>query len=335
MRNMRGIIYSLPDQIVESIKLFDCLWSVFPHKEHFKKFKRVIICGMGGSGISGDITSQLYPGIEVLVNKDYKVPEYLDKTALSILVSYSGNTEETLSNYKILKKKGLFIVVISSNGKLMRQDALLKIKIPGGLPPRGALGYLFTPIPLLLYRAGLLKNNPAKELLSLALFLKSHIKDIEKRAKTLTRIIKDKLPIIYANSGLFGVVAKRWQCQFNENSKILCHTNIIPEMNHNEIVGIGRPEQLNNEMVAIFLNDPGALNRNALRVRIVKEIIKKEAGGLRCVDINPRGRNPLEYAFWTIMLGDFISYYLALGSNIDPIPVKRIDYLKNRLSKSI
>jgi len=332
MNSMRETIYSLPEQIAEAINIFKCYWHECPDKNILsKKFNRVLICGMGGSGISGDIISGLYPEVEIIVNKDYQIPEYIDKKTLAILISYSGNTEETLSNYNIFKKIGIQTAVISSNGALLKKKALLKIQIPKGLPPRGALGYLFTPIPLLLYHTGLLKKNPETMLARLFLFLKKQAKILEEKGQVLADLINGKLPIIYANSNIFGIVARRWQCQLNENSKILCHTNIIPEMNHNEIVGLGRPKHFNKDLIVIIFNSPNALPRNKLRIKIIKEIIKQEIAGLKVIDINPSGRNLLEHVFWTIMLGDFLSYYLALKTGIDPMPVKRIDYLKQRL----
>ncbi len=334
MKDMRKIIYSLPEQITEGINLFNCMWSNVLDKKFLRRiFKRILICGMGGSGISGDIVSVLYPELNIIVNKDYQIPNYIDKNTLAILVSYSGNTEETLHNYNILRKKGIVVVVISSNGKLLKKREELKIQIPTGFPPRGALGYLFTPIPLLLYRSNLIKRNPEIELMQLSVFLRKQAKELEKKAKNLVKLFIGRLPIIYANSNATGVIAKRWQCQLNENSKILCHTNIIPEMNHNEIVGIGGPGHLNKDLIAVLINDPDAFVRNKLRVKIIKDIIRKEIKSLKLVEIKPYGKNLLEQIFSTIMLGDFLSLYLAINTRIDPLPVKRIDYLKNRLSK--
>lgn len=325
---MKDIIYSLPDQILESIELAKDLR---PKK---RKFNRVIVCGMGGSGISGEILAALYPDLEIIVNKDYEIPQYIKKRkkeSLAILISYSGNTEETLNNYNTFFKRSQPMAIISSDGKLLKKEALLKIKIPQGLPPRGALGYLFTPLPFILYKCGIIKDNPEQEINSLANFLNKERDNLEKEGERLSEKFINKLPIIYANSFAFGVAANRWRAQFNENAKILCHTNIIPEMNHNEIVGLGRPESLNPDLVMVFLNDPLAHKRNKIRVQIIKEIIKKQISDI--IEINPPGKNPSQRLFWTIMLGDFISYYLAVKTNIEPMPVARIDYLKKRLSE--
>lgn len=322
---MREIIYSLPEQIRETINLVPDMY------QKRKKFSTILICGMGGSGISGEILKELYPKLQIFSNKDYSIPEHIDKDTLSIIISYSGNTEETLHNYRLLKNRTAGIVAITSNGKLLQKKCQLRVKIPGGLPPRGALGYLFTPLPLVLHRFNIIRKNPKEELNLLARFLQKNRNSIERKAKDISRRMSRKLPIIYANSRLFLPVARRWQCQLNENAKMLAHVNIIPEMNHNEIVGLGRPVALNKKIVLIFLHNPQAHPRNKIRTNVVKEITKDIFSGV--IDIDPAGKNNIQRVFWTIMLGDFISYYCAKKENIDPMPVMRIDYLKKRLSQ--
>lgn len=322
---MRDIITSMPEQMLTAIQLL-------PKKVTAKKkYNKIMVCGMGGSGISGEILKVLYPTVEIISNKDYTIPAYIDHNTLAIVISYSGNTEETLSNYAILNKRRSGIVIISSGGRLFKKKANTKVKIPGGLPPRGALGYLFTPLPSILYKYGFIPNDPSDKIIDLANFLKRTRKKIEQKAKVLAKKLVKKMPIIYANSSTYLPVAKRWQSQLNENAKIIAHINVIPEMNHNEIVGLGRPRALNKSILPVFLNDPKAHARNKARLGIMSRLIK---GFFRSiVEIKPYGNSDLKRVFWTIMLGDYISYYLAILTNVDPMPVKRIDYLKKELSK--
>ena len=321
---MKDIIRSLPQQIREAAQLAP--------KRRMRRgnLERVLICGMGGSGISGEILKALYPECRIIPNKAYSIPGYIDNRSLAIVISYSGNTEETLNNYTQLRRRNARIVTISSNGKLMRKKSDLKIQIPGGLPPRGALGYLFTPLPGVLYLYHLIRTDPERTLLNCASFLTQQRNKIEAKAKTISAKIVNHLPLIYANSDVFLPVARRWQCQLNENAKMLAHVNVFPEMNHNEIVGLGRPRQLNSSIVAVFLNDPSAHNRNRARVAIVKRIISDMFNDV--VDVQPQGNSRLKRMFWTIWLGDFVSYYCAVKSNVDPLPVARIDYLKRKLA---
>jgi glucose/mannose-6-phosphate isomerase len=322
---MRSIIYSLPEQISETVKL------VPEGSFGRKKYRTVLICGMGGSGISGEILAALYPELMIISNKDYDIPKFIDDKTLAILVSYSGNTEETLSNFQRLLRRKTDTVIISSNGKLFKKEALRKIRVPGGLPPRGALGYLFTPLPIIIHQAGLIRVDPRKTLLSLSRFLIRERDGIEKMAKKMAVNFRNKLPVIYSDSAMFMPVANRWRCQLNENAKVLAHFNVIPEMNHNEIVGLGRPECLNKYITIVFLSDPGAHPRNQLRRRLLKSLVSNEISAIN--DIEPGGDNALQHVFWTIMLGDFISYYLALEQGIDPMPVSRIEQLKKKMSK--
>lgn len=322
---MKQIIRSLPDQIREAVALSP------RRKKRSQRFERVLVCGMGGSGISAEILRALYPELNIIPNKNYSIPEYIDKHSLALVVSYSGNTEETLSNHRLLEKRKAQIVTISSDGKLLRKENDMKIRIPGGLPPRGALGYLFTPLPFILYAYHMIHTNPKPHLLALASFLTQQRKKVETKARMISRKIVNRLPLIYANSETFLPVARRWQCQFNENAKMLAHVNVFSEMNHNEIVGLGRPQSLNKKVVVIFLNEPQAHKRNRARVTIVKKMIKNMFSDI--IDIQPLGTNALNRMFWTIWLGDFVSYYCAARSNIDPMPVERIDYLKKRLSQ--
>jgi glucose/mannose-6-phosphate isomerase len=322
---MREIVYSLPNQITAAVGL------VPDHSFGKRVYDKVLICGMGGSGISGDILAALYPNIQVVSSKDYSVPGYVDKNTLAVLVSYSGNTEETLSSYGQLSKRGIDMVLISSGGTLFRKKAKYKIRVPSGLPPRGALGYLFTPLPLLVHQANLIRANPREELLRLSAFLTSKRGAIESKARRIAKRFAGKLIIVYVDSSTFVPVANRWRCQLNENAKVLAHINVIPEMNHNEIVGLGRPEKFNADTLLVFISDPMAHHRNKIRHRLLKMLIKPAIPDI--LEIKPEGKSSLQQVFYTIMLGDFVSYYLAILLGVDPMPVERIEKLKKKLSR--
>jgi len=323
---MKDIIDSLPVQIKNALNLTR---NISLKK---KKYNSVIICGMGGSGISGAIARALYPGIIIFTNNDYDIPYQIGSNTLGILVSYSGNTEETLADYACLSRKGAHRIIISSNGHLLRKKAIAKVQIPPGLPPRGALGYLFTPIPIILHACGLLRNNPQPELTSLVRFLERERSQIIRKARNTAAKISNTLPIIYVNSYRFQPVAQRWQCQFNENAKILAHINTIPEMNHNEIVGIGSPRFLRHRSTIIKINDPHAHPRNTLRMKLLPRVVKGNMPPV--ITIQPCGSSALQQVFWSLWLGDYISYYCARRSGVDPLPVLRIERLKKLLEKN-
>ena len=178
---MREIIWSLPNQISAAVDIVPDF--SFPRK----KYNKMLICGMGGSGISGEALSALYPHLQIISNKDYDIPRFIDKNTLAVVISYSGNTEETLSNYRQLSKRKIDMVILSSDGQLFKKKALHKIKVPPGLPPRGALGYLFAPLPLIIYQAQFIDRDPKKELLELAAFLVRQRDDVERLARKISK----------------------------------------------------------------------------------------------------------------------------------------------------
>jgi glucose/mannose-6-phosphate isomerase len=322
---MKAIIDSLPVQIRKALDLVHGL------SIKKKKYSRVIVCGMGGSGISGAIARALYPEILIIPNNDYEIPHAIDRSTLGIMISYSGNTEETLACYSFISRKGADRVIISSNGRLLRKKAIAKIQVPAGLPPRGALGYLFTPLPVILNRCGLLPKNPERDLISLTRFLARERPALIRRARAIANKINTRLPIIYVNSSRFHPVAQRWQCQLNENAKIITHINMIPEMNHNEIVSLGLPGFLRSKSIVLQINDPHAHPRNKLRAKLLKAVVKKDMPAT--ISIQPRGTSSLLQVFWSLWLGDYVSYYCAKLSGIDPMPVKRIERLKKLLAR--
>ncbi len=287
---------------------------------------------MGGSGIGGELLRAIYGHkikIPIFVNKDYKLPTYVNRNSLVILVSYSGNTEETLTNYNWAHRSKSSIVIITSDGKLLRKQGKKNvIIIPSGLPPRAAIGYLFASLPFVLWRYRLIEN-PYRESTKLIDFLKSQRRTIVSKASRLAKWLYGQLPVIYSNSRAYDPVAYRWCCQFNENSKIFAHCHSIPEMDHNEIVGIGGSKKVADLTKIIFLVDPNAHIRNLKRVRITKDIIRSEVADI--IRLSGKGKTSLQQVFYLIWLGDFVSYFLAMLGNVDPLPVKRIDELKARL----
>ncbi|MEO0226067.1 MAG: bifunctional phosphoglucose/phosphomannose isomerase, partial [candidate division WOR-3 bacterium] len=267
---MYELIYSLPEEIETAIEISLLL------KVDKRKIENLVICGMGGSGIGGELFYGIYGAkidLPIHINRDYHLPPYVNNKTLVILVSYSGNTEETLANLKMALHKRCITLIITSNGKLLKEHGQENaIIIPGGLPPRAALGYLFTPIPFILHRYHLMPN-PYPAMIQMVNFLKSERKQIISRAKNLARWLYQSLPVIYSNSQAFHPVAYRWRCQFNENSKIFAHNHSLPEMNHNEIVGLGRTKNIWKLTRIVFLTDPSAHPRNLQRVVITKDLL--------------------------------------------------------------
>jgi glucose/mannose-6-phosphate isomerase len=288
------------------------------------KIGSIVICGMGGSAIGGDMLKSYMRDneIPVVVNRDYNLPKFVNESTLVFVISYSGNTEETLSCYKEAVKKKATIWGITSGGKL---EGLCKniIKIPSGLQPRAATGYLFFPMLGLLYNTGIIdvKNAELNEFLDM-------IKDVEKfksAGEELAKKMKEKLPIIYS-SNLFEPVAYRIKTQFNENSKHPSYHHTFSEMNHNEILSVESMER--SKFIVFMIRDEGDHPRIKKRMDICKDIFERNVD---VEEIKTQGKYLLTRMFSAIYLGDFITYYLAINKRVDPAPVVVIEWLKKKL----
>ncbi|MBL7100698.1 MAG: bifunctional phosphoglucose/phosphomannose isomerase [Nanoarchaeota archaeon] len=275
------------------------------------KVDKVIVCGMGGSGVSGYILQDYVKHLPVFVNQDYDIPEFINKKTLAVIISYSGNTEEVISAYEKIKKKTKKKFIISSGGILGKEKNI--VKVPQGFPPRYSLPFLFFSMLSVLDNSKIVKKD--FDLGEIYENLKSfdHLD-----ARNLARELIGYTPLIYAPQG-YGSVAYRWQTQFNENSKVLAHCHVFPEHNHNEIEAV-----LSNKFKPVMLRDPEAHERVNQRMDSLSDIISAE-------QIHLKGASKLSKMFYGILFGDFASYYLALERGVDPGQQKRIDDLKEKL----
>ncbi len=308
-----------------------------------KEFRGVALLGMGGSGFSGDIVKVLVQDdikVPVEIVKGYSLPAFIDNRWLVIPVSYSGNTEETISATRQALERGCEVLVNCSGGELEKiaganQKAL--IKIPSGLQPRGAIGYVFFPVYLALGRIGLIDidENNVDEALDLirekaALYNRETGSGLNP-AKKLASDIGDSLPIIYGTDGYLSAIAYRLKCEINENSKTPCWWNEFPELNHNETVGWERLEEATGKMVLIIFREKDEDKRIKTRIDVTAGLIKGNVSDI--IEIQVEGRSKLARALSTMYLGDIASVYLAIASGVDPTPVEKIQSLKAELAR--
>lgn len=340
VHNMYQLIYEFPSQLKNALNLSQKL-PLPPLKKDL--IKNVIVTGMGGSAIGGDLIRSYLTyefKLPLFICRNYKMPHFVDENSLVFVSSYSGNTEETLSAYQEAKKVGAKIISISSDGevlKLSQSDGFPFLNIPSGYPPRAALGYSFAPILVFLERLGFISDK-IKDLEKTIDFLSSRrenfsIEKISKEniAKNIANELFGKLPVVYSGADHFDTVAYRWKGQICENSKMLCFNNIFPEFNHNELVGWEILSGMEEKIVVIVLKDLEDHPQIKKRMEIVKGIIQKK--GAKLIQLESEGENLLSRIFSLIQLGDFVSYYLAILNQVDPTPVKLIDYLKSELTK--
>ncbi|MDP3050341.1 MAG: bifunctional phosphoglucose/phosphomannose isomerase [Eubacteriales bacterium] len=304
--------------------------------------EQIVVTGLGGSAIGGDLL-RVFVGnkvrIPVVVNRDYTLPAFINKKTLVFAVSYSGNTEETLSAYRQARERKAFIIVVTTGGKLAAmalEDGVPLVKIPGGISPRSASGYLFIPMLVALEKLGLL-SDLSTEIEGLV----RHLKELREKYRPETPVennpakqtalkLQNRIPVIWAASGTTEVVAQRWKGQVNENAKAPAYWNVFPELNHNEVVGFEVPESLLQKLWLVFLRNEGDHPRVKARMKITGGMVKK-VGGI--TEIDSSGTTELARLYSLIYIGDYASIYLAALYGVDPGPVKVIDYLKGELAR--
>jgi len=307
------------------------------------EIRQVLVTGLGGSAIGGDLL-RVFAGrrlpVPVTVNRDYVLPEFVGRRTLVFAVSYSGNTEETLSAYRQAQDKGAQVVVLTTGGKLKEmadRDGVPVITVPGGISPRAATGYLFLPTVAVLQRLGLIDpvdgqvDELIRHLAGMREELKPEIPREENRAKQIAARFYRCLPVIWGASGTSEVVAQRWKGQINENAKAPAYWNVFPELNHNELVGFQEPEELLRRLQIVILRDAHDHPRVQKRYAITREIMGGAVAGI--TEVQSTGEGELARIYSLIYLGDYASVYLAALYGIDPGPVKVIDHLKARLAE--
>jgi len=297
---------------------------------------------LGGSAIGGDLLRSYLAGeikIPLLVNRHYALPEFVGKNTLVIVSSYSGNTEETISSHKDAIKRKARVLCISTGGEVARAAKKYKqpwIQIPPGLSPRAALGYSFFPLLIVLARMGFIKSKDKEiretiQLLKNKSLVYSNPESPENTPLRLAERLKDKLPVIYSPAEHLDTVNIRWRGQIAENAKQLSSGHVLPEMNHNELVGWKVLTGIMKQMHVVFLKDKGTHKRVAIREGITEQIVSQYAGEV--TQVFSEGKGLLARMFSLISFGDWVTLYLAILNNEDPEPVKVIDYLKSELSK--
>jgi len=292
--------------------------------------EKIFVAGMGGSGIAADLLNaymhEIGSKIPVFIVKDYLFPEYINSRSLVFIVSYSGDTEETISAYRNAMRKGAKIVAITSGGKLRkmcadeRQDL---VRIPEGMQARAAMPYLFFPMLNILKNSGLIKDEIAyTEIISAVRRI-----GMREKAEELAEKLANRIPLIFT-SERFRAVALRWKTQFNENTKIHAFCDVLPELDHNELMAFSHAD---DRFFVIFITDENDNRRLRQRVEITKELMIKKSP---IMEIVLKGPYYLAKIFSAIYTGDLTSYLLAEKYGIDATEVKLIGELKEKLKKT-
>jgi len=308
-------------------------------------FDKIVILGTGGGAAASAYLLKDYLfdkcKIPIFVNHGYKVPGYLDDKTLVIVVSYSGKTEEIISAYLSAIPRGCFFVVITTGGKieqLARCHDHPIVRIPCGMAPRSALGYLFVPMLIVVQRLGLVCSDHVAEeveetigvLEQLSQKYAVEIPVEQNLAKQIALKFVNTIPLFYGTETT-EAVAWRWKRQFNENAKTLAFFNSIPSLHHDEITGWDVSNPFVKWFSVVFFHDRDDSEEIKKRICITKELLQGRVGEI--VEVESEGVGKLSRMFSLVYLGDFVSLYFSMLKNVDPSPVNMIDLLKQKMNE--
>jgi len=300
----------------------------------------LVVAGMGGSGVGGRLArSALWPALRrpFVLCRDYELPAWTGPDSLVLCASYSGDTEETLAAFTDAGARGAARIVSTTGGELAaraRRERVPVVPLPGGYQPRAAVGYSTVVALEVAALAGVAPSARA-EVEAAAALAEALVGEWgpdgpeDGEAKALARRLHGAAPVVMGTE-LTGAAAYRWKCQLNENAKLPAFAAELPELDHNEIVGWAAASEV-GRFAAVFLDDPGAGERNRARVELTAELVGPGAHAVEIV--SPRGTGRLERLVSLVLLGDLVSLYLAVLRGVDPVEIGALQDLKAALAR--
>ncbi len=320
--NLRQVIIDYPNQLQAGAEFAKNI-----QIEMKKKPSNLIICGMGGSALPGDFLiaylREIKKKLPVFISQDYSLPPETTENSLVFISSYSGNTEETLACFKEALEKKLPIVAFSESGeveKIAKENKIPHVKYKinyKNFQPRYAISYAMVAMNKVLTNLGISDR--------ITILPKIDSLSTENYGKKLARKAKNKIPIIYA-SDKFGFLAKTWKIKINENAKIPAFWNVFPALSHNEMVSFSKPP---HRYCVFMLKGPQDHPRIQKRMDLTADLYRDRGIEVEIIEI--KGITFLEKVLNTFILGDWLSYYLAIENGQDPTPVDLVEELKLKL----
>lgn len=335
-QGMLKYIAELPQQCEDAWKEIQSL--ALP--DSYRQVDQVVILGMGGSAIGGDLLRSLLLEecpIPIIVHRDYDVPAFVDHHTLVIACSYSGNTEETLSGFDEALRRGAKLLSIATGGELAQRTCV------HGLPlflyhyrtqPRAALGYALMSLLGIMQHLELVSDKSADVAEAIAVMrqLQEEIREtiplVSNAAKSLAQKLYGRVPVVYGAEHL-SEVARRWKGQFNENAKTWAFFDVIPELCHNSVVGYPTPPNLPQHVHVIILTSSLNHPRVQMRFDIVCDLLRHD--GFSFDVFEARGQSKLAQVLSAVHFGDYVAFYLAMLYEVDPWSIGNIEFVKDRL----
>ncbi|MBI2704225.1 MAG: bifunctional phosphoglucose/phosphomannose isomerase [Actinobacteria bacterium] len=333
---MWDLTAGLPEQVEAALDLDIDLDRLPAHDG----IENVVVLGMGGSGIAGDVLREVagpFMPVPVVVHKGYSIPNFIGESSLVFAVSFSGNTEETLEAATSAMMQGSKVIALSHGGELRDLAEgweALHIQLPGGIPmPRAGIGAASVPPLVVLERVGLFPGASS--------WVHAAVEQLKKRrdqlvagnspAEHLAREVGRSIPLMYSGGGIGSTVAMRWKCQVNENAKAPAFFNTYPELCHNEICGWGQHGDVTRQVLQVInLRHEFEHPQVGRRVQYVDEILHEVVGGVH--EVFAGGEGPMAQLLDLVLFGDFFSLHLAYEAGVDPGPIPVLDDLKHRLA---
>jgi glucose/mannose-6-phosphate isomerase len=334
-------VAGLPEQLARAHEVAGELHAdAFPRAD---AIRNIVMLGMGGSGIAGDVVAAAFNDeipVPVNVLKQIRTPEFVGPDTLAIAVSYSGDTEETISMAASALERGAQLVVVAGGGELgaLAHDAgALHLPCPKGFQPRAAIGALVAPIVVTLFRAGLVPSGHANLVTAQAQLARRRdrcvaaVTGAANPAREIARQLGRTIPIFYGGGALGGVAAYRWKCNVNENAKASAFWNQHPELDHNEICAWGQHGDVTRQLFSLVELRHGFEHaRLAPRFAVTREMLDECVYQTLTVEAEGGGR--LAQLLDLMYFGDWASCYLAMQNDVDPGPIDAISTLKARLA---
>jgi len=323
MSDFRKIVLDFPKQFEIGVNLAKDI-------KFGEKPKNIIFCGMGGSIIPAEIFITLMPGTEYqtsitkyYIHRSYGLPKWASKEDLAICISWSGNTEETISSYQEARQKNIPLIVLTKGGRLKelaQTDGPLLILLPQeNIPPRMGAGYMFSALYAVLAKNGIIEDNTEK-VKNLKLLKPDRFDD---KAKELAEKTSNKTPLIYS-SRKFLHWASLWKVFFNENAKIHSFFNVLPGMAHNELAGFNQKD--NDKFFIILLLNRDEDARHQKSIKNLSEILKQLNYGNEIVELE--GNNLFEKSFNNYIFAAMTTLHLAKIRGVDPAEAELIERFK-------
>ncbi|HMB52267.1 MAG TPA: SIS domain-containing protein [Thermoanaerobaculia bacterium] len=323
-------VLAIPDH------LRDALWRVESARLPRTESAGVLVCGVGGSAVGGDLAAAVLGerlARPLLTVRDYALPSWATPEWTVFCTSYSGQTEETLACFAAAEELGARRVAASTGGALVeaaRAAGDPVIGLPGLLPaPRTAVAYMLVCALEVAAAAGA-APRVAEELEAAAAWLEEQREGLRARAAEIAVALDGTVPVLHG-AGLTAAVGERWKAQLNENAELPAFATELPEADHNEICGWAADAARDARLAAVLLEDPEGHPRMHRRFELTAAAI--ERGGATAVRVEAAGESRAQRLLWTTMLGDLVSLELAAARGVDPLPTPALDELKAALGR--